>query len=278
MFAILATLSQVGGIFVDKITLTRRQVEIRVFIPILFLFLVLTTGILYPFLGKIDPSFLELKNVLLFLGMLISALIWNIFYYRGVQAEKVHDYELIIMFQPILTILLAVLVLKGERNFPIIIASIIAAIALVIAQIKKQHFSLSNGAWNLIGAVVFMSVELIIIDLLLKVYSPVALYFIRTGILFIFFYLYFRPRINQIDKINLWLILASAALGTVQMVSKFYGFETYGLIYTSLILILSPILVYAISTIFLREKLKTRTVVSFIVILGCIVYATVLGK
>ena len=278
MFAILSALSQVGGIFVDKITLTRRRVEIRVFIPILFLFLVLTTGILYPFLGKIDPSYLEPKNTLLFLGMLICALIWNIFYYRGVQAEKVHDYELIIMFQPILTILLAVLVLKGERNFPIVIASIIAAIALIFAHIKKQHFSLSIGAWNLIGAVVFMSVELIIIDLLLKVYSPVSLYFLRTGVLFIFFYFYFRPRINQIDKTNLWLILASAALGTIQMVAKFYGFEFYGVIYTSLILILSPILVYTLSTIFLHEKLKARTVLSFVVILGCIVYATILGK
>lgn len=278
MFAILATLSQVGGVFVDKITLTRHRVEIRVFIPILFLFLVLTTGVLYPFLGEIDPSYLELKYILLFLGMLICALIWNIFYYRGIQSEKIHEYELIIMFQPLLTILLAVLILKGERNFPIIIASIIAAISLVIAHIKKQHFSFSNGAWNLIGAVVFMSIELIIIDILLKVYSPVALYFIRTGILFIFFYFYFRPRINQIDKTNLWLILASATLGTIQMVSKFYGFEAYGIIYTSLILILSPILVYILSAIFLHERLKTRTILSFVVILGCIVYATILGK
>jgi drug/metabolite transporter (DMT)-like permease len=278
MFPIIAALSQVGGILVDKITLTRKQVELRVFIPLLFLFLVLTTGILYPFLGKVNTDFLKPSFLLLFLAMMICAVIWNIFYYRGVQQEKIHDYELIIMFQPLLTILLATLFLKGERNIHIIIASLLAAIFLIIAHIKRKHLDLTLGAWNLIGAVVFMSVELIIIDQLLKVYSPVALYFLRTGILFIFFYIYYRPKVNKVANANLWLIFATAALGTIQMVTKFYGFEVYGVVYTSLVLILSPVLVYVLSNIFLHERFKARTIISFVVILLCIVYATVLGK
>lgn len=278
IFPLISAISQVGGILVDKVTLTRRQVEVRVFIPILFLFLVLTTGILYPFLGKINPDFLKPTSLLLFAAMILCAIIWNFFYYRGAQLEKVHDYELIIMFQPLFTILLATIFLKGERNIHIIIASLVAAVFLIIAHIKKQHFSLTLGGWNLVGAVIFMSVELIIISQLLKVYSPVALYFVRTGILFLFFYFYYRPQVNKISNTNLWLIFASAALGTVQMVSKFYGFEAYGVVYTSLILIISPVLVYILSNIFLHERFKTRAVLSFVVILGCIIYATILGK
>jgi len=278
MFPFIAALTQVGGILIDKITLTRRQVETRVYIPILFLFLVLSTGILFPFLGKVSIEAFSLRYILLFILMIAIAIIWNIFYYKGVQAEKVHEYELIIMFQPILTIILAALIFQGERNIHIFIAAAIASIALIVSHIKKQHFELSPGAWKLVWAVIFMSIELIILKLLLNFYSPVALYFFRTGILFIFFYLFYRPSINKIGNTNLYFILSSAILGTAQMITKFYGFDKYGVVYTSLILIVSPIIVYVISTIFLHEKLKPRMVASFLVILGCIVYATVMGK
>jgi len=278
MFPLIAAVSLSAGVLVDKIILTRKRIALHVYIPVLFLFLCLTVGVLFPFLGWVNADFFKPLYLLVFLAMIVAAIIWNLFYYRGLQSEKVHEYELIMMFQPLLTILLATLFLKGERNIHIIIASVIAAIALIASHIKKQHFELSPGAWKLVWAVIFISIELILLKVLLNVFSPVALYFFRTGILFIFFFLYYRPQLNKIAPLNLWLILASAALGTVQMVAKFYGFEAYGVIYTSLILILSPLLVYILSTLFLHERLKTRTVVSFLVILGCIVYATILGK
>ncbi|OGD57119.1 hypothetical protein A2V71_01645 [Candidatus Berkelbacteria bacterium RBG_13_40_8] len=278
MFPLIATVSQAIGVFVDKIILTRKQVTLHVYIPILFLFLCLTVGVLFPFLGWVNADFFKPLYLLLFLAMIVAAIIWNLFYYKGLQSEKIHEYELIVMFQPLLTIILATLLFKGERNIHIVIASVIAALALIISHIRKQHFELSPGAWSLVWAVIFMSIELIILKELLNVFSPVALYFFRTGILFIFFFLYYRPQVNKIAPANLYLILASAALGTVQMVAKFYGFEAYGVVYTSLILILSPLLVYALSMFLLHERLKLRTVVSFLVILGCIVYATTFGK
>jgi len=278
MFAFIAALAQVGGVIVDKITLTRKQVSVHVFVPILFLFLFLSTAILYPFLGHINPDLFTLRYLLLFGAMIVTAVIWNIFYYQGVQSEKFHEFEMILMFQPLLTILLAVLVLKGERNIHIEIAAIVAAAALIISHIKKQHLEFSSGSYKLILAVVFMSVELIIIKEMLNVLSPVSLYFFRTGIIFIFFYIFYHPKVNQVVPANYSLILLTGLLGTAQMVTKFYGFDYYGVVYTSLVLILSPMLVYIVSTIFLHEKLKTRTVISALVILICIVYATLAGK
>lgn len=278
MFAFIAAISQVGGILIDKIILTRRQVETRVYIPILFLFLAILTAILYPFIGSVQSGFFQLKYIAIFIVMLFVAIFWNIFYYRGVQAEKVHEYEMIIMFQPLLTILLAALFLKGERNIHIIIIALIASIALIFSHLKKAHLEVSAGSKSLIVATILMSAELILLKELLNVFSPVALYFFRTGIIFIFFYLFYRPQVNKIASTNLWLILATSFLGVAQMVSKFYGFDKYGVVYTSLVLILSPVLVYLLSTIFLHERLKARAVISFLIILACIGYATIFGK
>lgn len=278
MFPFIAAFAQVGGIIIDKITLTRRQVSVHVFVPILFLFLFLLTALLFPFLGEISTKFFETRYLLVFAGMLLTATIWNIFYYQGVQAEKVHEFELIVMFQPLLTILLATIFLKGERNLHIEIAATIAAIFLIVAHLKKAHLEMTLGGYKLVLAVVFMSIELILIKVLLEVFSPVAIYCVRTGILFIFFFLFYHPQIKKVANQNVGLILSSATLGTVQMVSKFYGFQQYGVVYTSLILIISPILVYIISTVLLHEKLKLRTVLSAIIILGCIIYASLAGE
>ncbi len=246
--------------------------------PILFLFLFLLSAVLFPFLGNVNLDILYLKNILFFAAMITAAIIWNVAYYRGVQSEKVHEFELIIMFQPLLTILLAAFVYPSERNIHIFIAALIAAISLIFAHFHKKHLEFTSGAKSLVIAVVFMSIELILDKELLNFFSPVAFYFYRTGFLFLFFYFFFRPQIYKVATKNLALVLASATLGTTQMVTKFYGFQELGVVYTSLILILSPLLVYVGSVIILHEKLRPRLILSAIVILGCIVYATVLGK
>jgi drug/metabolite transporter (DMT)-like permease len=275
MFPFIATVTQAAGIIVDKIILTRRRMELHVYIPVLFLFLFLLTGILMPFLGKISLDVFHPYYLIIFFLMIICALIWNVFYYKGAQAEKVHEFELIIMFQPLLTILLAAILIEKNTNVHLLIASVLASLALIFSHLKKNHFEISAAGWGLILAVVFISMEIILQKIMLEVLSPVALYFIRTGIIFLFFILFYRPRVRQVANNNALLILTTSALGVAQMVTKFYGFEVYGVIYTSLILILSPILVYIISTIWLHEHLRPRTIIAALVILACIVYATI---
>ncbi len=227
-----------------------------------------------PFLGHIDLAIFRPYYLVIFLLMIGTAIVWNIFYYKGAQEEKVHEFELIIMFQPLLTILLAAMFVEKNTNIHMLIAALLASLALIISHIRKKHFEISAAGWGLIIAVVFMSIEIILQKILLEVLSPAALYFVRTGIIFIFFMFFYGPQIRQVASTNALLILSTSALGVVQMITKFYGFKSYGVIYTSLILILSPILVYIISTILLHERLKARTIISGAVILGCIIYAT----
>lgn len=274
----MSALAQAGGIITDKIILSRRRVELHIFIPILFLFLFITTVILCPFFSNVSPEFFSVKYISIFIGMILAAVIWNVFYYRGVQAEKVHDFELIMMSQPLFTILLASMFLKNEQNWHLLLAAVVASFALILANIKKEHFVFSTATIGLVLAVILMSVELILIDLLLNVLSPVILYAMRTGLISIFFLLYYRPHLKLVSRENLWWIFLTAALGTFQMIAKFYGFAEFGVIYTSLILILAPTLTYIISTLFLHEKLKIQQVAYGLVIVGCIVYATFLGR
>lgn len=277
MFPFIAAFAQAGGIIVDKITLTRRQVSVRVFVPAIFLFLFLLTMLFVPFLGRVSSDIFQTKYILIFCAMIVSAIIWNIYYYRGVQTEKVHEFEMIMMLQPLLTVLLATIFLKGERNINLEIAAIIASLALIAAHLNKRHLEFSDGVWGLLLAVIFTSIEIILIKLLLDVINPVALYAVRTGILFVFFYLFYHPDLTKMSEKNVWLVLLTSAIGMTQMIMKFYGFTEYGVIYTSLILIVAPVLVYLISRIYLHEKIKARTIFATFIILIAIVYASVIG-
>lgn len=277
MFPFVSAITQAGGIILDKVILTRQRVEVRVFIPVLFIFLFLMSALMLPWLGWVEWQLFAPKYIGLFAAMIGLAVFWNIFYYRGAQAEKVHEFELIIMGQPLVTILLAGALFVGERNWYVLIAAIVAACALIFSKFTREHLTFSKEMWGLVWAVLLMSVELIVIKLLLVILSPVALYAFRTGFLALFFYFFFKPHLKVVSKTHYALVATSAALGTIQMITKFYGFETIGIVYTSLILILAPVLVYIASAILLHERIKARTIISAIVILGSIIFATVMG-
>jgi drug/metabolite transporter (DMT)-like permease len=121
-----------------------------------------------------------------------------------------------------------------------------------------------------------MSAENIIFRELLYSYTPVALYAIRTFILACFFMAYYSPRYRQVSARHWWLIAGSAFLGVIGMVGKLYAFSEIGVIYTTLIGLLAPLLVFFASWGVFHERMRARIVVAALVILVVVSWATVL--
>ncbi|HLC38966.1 MAG TPA: DMT family transporter [Patescibacteria group bacterium] len=275
LYPLLAMLSNVIGIVVDKFALSRQKIQLDVFKVTLFLLLCLFTAIFLPFLGSINITKALTPTYLIIFGlMLVTAIVWNIFYYQGIQKEKLYEFQTIITFTPLVTILLASLLFIEERKWQVELAAIIASLALIFAHVRKSHFQISQYSAGLIICVILTSLELILIKVLLNVYSPVSLYFLRTLIIFIFFALWYRPNLNNLPKSGLALIAASAVMGAAQMILKFYGFEFFGVVYTVMVMTLGPILVYLSCFLIFKEELKKRTILAALVILACIVWAT----
>jgi len=271
----LAAVGNALGVVIDKITLSKYRVDLKIFYPILFVFLCFFTALFVPFLGKIN-YWLAFSNYyfLIFWAMIASAIIWNIFYYQGLQKENLYEFELIITLTPLTTTFLAALLLIEERNWQIFLSSAVASLALLFSHLKKDHFVFSKYSLGLLLAVFFISLEMVFQKILLNVYSPVSLYFIRTFIILVFFWLFFRPKIARLGIKNLGLIMLSAGAGVLQMVLKFYSFELFGVIYTTLIMTLAPILVYFTCILIFKEKLTLKTIFCGLIILACIIWAT----
>ncbi|MCX6808420.1 MAG: DMT family transporter [Candidatus Berkelbacteria bacterium] len=272
--AILASIGYAGGVVVDKLALSVERLSTKVFIPLLFAFLAGITLLYLPFFGGMVRG-LSLGAICLFVFMLLVATVWNIFYYESLQKENLHEFELIMLFSPLLTVLFAEIFLPAERNLGLFFAALVASTAFVVSRIESHHIEVTRVAKKAILAVILFSFESILIRYLLNFFEPATLYFFRTLAVGVVFLLLYKPNFHSVSKKSLLLVFASAAFGVLQMILKFYGFRTLGVIETTMILLLGSFMVYGFSYFYFHEKRNfKKDLACGIVVIGCIIYST----
>lgn len=270
---IFSSLGYAGGVATDKVVLDKRRVPVMRFIPLLFIWLAIITAIFLPMWGRIDYSILHLaKPLIIFALMIAVAVTWNIFYYQGIQKENLAEFELIMLFTPLATVLLAEIFIPSERNIQVFVAGLISSFALIASRFRRYHLKLSFLAKRTMLAMILMSFESILIKYLLTYFSPVSLYFVRTTIVAVIFIVLYRPKLFSMSLMAYSLTIISAIFGVMQMVLKFYGFQNLGIIETTMILLLGPILVYIISYFYFHEMLYKRDLLAMIVIVASVLY------
>lgn len=271
--ALLAVIANTGNILLDKSLLSRQRMAIHNYIPLVFVFLFFVTLLTLPWTGSINSAVAtDQQYIFYFVLMILLALIWNIFYYQGLQREKIMEFEMTMLLTPLATIILATLFFPEEFNGPVFASAIIGSLALFATHLRKHHLHLDKYEIHLILAVFLMAMETMVQRELLEVYSPALLYAIRTGVLAAFFALYYKPNMHAVTNRQFNTVFLIAVMGALGMVSKFYGYQTIGITFTTLLLLLVPILSSWIDTRVNKTRVKKRTVVAFVVILMCVVY------
>lgn len=270
---IIASLGYAGGVIADKFVLSKYRVPVMRFVPLLFIWLAIITAVFLARWGGVRYELVfEWKYIGLFALMIAVAVTWNIFYYQGIQKEDLHEFELIMLLSPLATIFFAEIFLPTERNVSVLIAGVIASVALITTRFRKHHIHIGKVAWKTILAMVLLSFESILIKYLLDAFSPVTLYFVRTLAIAIVFLIMYRPKLLSMPRNAFALIILSSIFGVVQMVLKFYGFASLGVIETTMILLLGPFLVYLASSAFFKERLYKRDVFAAAIVVICILY------
>ena len=181
------------------------------------------------------------------------------------------------MSAPLVTILLASIFFPEQFNLNVFLLSIVASASLLFAKIEKHHVTFSRTSYNLVLAVILIAIQSIISKELLYIYSPVALYAVRTFFLATFFLIYYRPSLTKLEHRSRYFMIAMSALfGAIYMIATFYAFDSLGIVYTTLISTIAPIVVFLGSWEILHEKVRTRLVIASIIILFCTVWGTIL--
>lgn len=275
IIALIAALFAAAGVIVSKEVLSRLKIEVKSFTQLLFLFLFFETLLLTPWFFKVESGAFTALGLVLFAGLIFVATSWNILFYRAMQKEPLYEFEIINSTQPLATVLLAVLFFKDERAIVPFLAAILAGLVLIWGHIRRHHLQIDRYSRYLLLAVVLIAVEALILKELLQWWSPQALYLFRTGFVFISLSLFHPGRISLINIKKAMAIALAAIFGVGQMVLMFRAYQLMGIVNTTLILLLSPVLVYLAAMVLFKEKMELRKILSALLILGTIVLSQV---
>lgn len=274
---IIGALALASLTIMEKVVLRKRKIDTKLFQTSAFLAAVLVMIPLLWFFWKLSPGALLTRNILIFVGVVLSAFLANAFLFFALKWEKVSNLEPALIMEPLFTVLLAIIFsffVSGlyDRNLVVIIPAVIAGLALILSHVKKHHLDFNKYFLAAMAGSFFFALELVTSRLILDFYTPVSFYFLRSTAIFILSFLIFRPKFSKIDKKVRWEILLIGALWVLFRVIVYYGYLALGVISTTLIIMLGPVFVYLFARIFLKEKLDKRNIIASIVIIACVLY------
>ncbi|PIZ00536.1 hypothetical protein COY62_02095 [bacterium (Candidatus Howlettbacteria) CG_4_10_14_0_8_um_filter_40_9] len=269
--ALLSSFSNETEVILDKTIMSKDKVKFISFMSLCMFFVFLITTSLFPIFGQVDMRAFTPKYLLSFGAVILIAFLYNYLYYYSLSHEDVTEVEPLAMTHSIIAVVLATLIYPSERDYLVFMLAIIAATALFISRIEKKHISFDKYALAMLGFATLFAVETLFLKGLLAVYSPVALYCFRTGMLVLLFFIFFRPKIRDLRVRKIKSIFLDAMSVSLQYVTLYFAYSRIGIVRTSLIVTLGPFLIFVFSFIFLKEKIVVKKLLADAVILACVV-------
>lgn len=263
----------------EKLILRKKETNIKLFqTTVFFVSVVVMLPFLY-FFWRVDAPAIEVKNLLIFAGIIISSLMANLFIFFSLKWEKVTNIEPARLLEPLLVILLAILFSHFipdlyDRNLKVIVPGIIAALALVFSHLEKHHLKFNKYFLAAIAGSFFFALELVMSRLILDFYSVLSFYFLRCTAVFLISFAMFHPHFKQLNNKTRWQIVLTGSIWVIYRIIVYYGYLTLGVIFTTLMIMLGPIFIYFFAHAFLKEKMNWKNTLASIIIVASVLYAT----
>ncbi len=270
---IIGAFLEASGVILEKKILKNRRMNYKNYTVYSFLAIILVMSLFIYFVWNVEREALLLKNILIFAFIIVVSIFANLFIFYSLKRENISEFEPAWLMQPLFTVLLAVLFFQSERNWIIFILALVASSSLVISHVKRHHLYFNKYLIAaLIGSFLF-AVELVTSKLILEFYSPFSLYYIRSFFIFAITALVYRPKFKEFDKKTGAIILLIGLMWAFYRAIIYYAYGNIGILLTTIIFILSPVLMLVFAVIFLKETPSRRQIVSTLIILACVIVA-----
>ena len=275
LLAIIAAALQAGSFTLDKVILSIRGVNYRTY-----------TGLSYPLIFAITlvvfllvrpPFSLQLVSghlMWFFLALIILSVVTNLIFYRALDHDRLGEIQTIDLFGNLPTILVATFLFNDERNLFIIVPAMVASCALVWAHWQHHRLVIARGTvpfvvWTVTGHPLAASVS----KLLLRAWNPIVLELMRSGAMAVVLGFIFSHEIKKASLRTDLLLVITNILTTLAFILFYFSYQRLGIVHTTLLFSLQPILVYIASLVLLKEKLQPKKLVAFCIVLICIIVA-----
>jgi drug/metabolite transporter (DMT)-like permease len=250
--------------------LLAEKINYRLFASISMIQLFFIMLFLSPVMFDVKASMFTVTSVLLlvFVGGIVAA--YNLFFYHGLSEDTLVDAESVIMISPLLTTLLSIVFFVDERNLFIILPAIAAGGALIFSHIRKHHLIFSKGDEYLLLSLGLVAVEALLVKLLLRSFMPFSAYFLRVAIVAFILWVVVRPQFTRLPFRTIIKMAIFNVFVLTSFVLIYSSYKIHGVVFTTLVMTLVPVIVVCWAFIVEREKLELRKFIAIAVILASI--------
>jgi len=228
-----------------------------------------------PITSELFSGYLPLFLIISVVGTAIT----NIFFYRALDGDSLGEIETISLINAIPVLIVSSILFVDERNFSILIPALVASSAVIWAHWQRHHFRMVRGTWLFfLWYFIYAPVSAILSKELLSVWNPIALELVRSGVLALIFTILFWQQVRRVPRNVFLFLLATNTLTSISWILYYYGYQRLGVVYTVLLFSLQPLLVYAASILYLKEKPHRKKSIAFGIVLVSIAYAQFLAR
>jgi drug/metabolite transporter (DMT)-like permease len=276
--AFIAAIAGSAQVLIDKMIVSKRNIAGLSLLKLEMLFIAIFMITPMVIWGSIQPLFFTPTYILFFAALVITGITANMLYFGALKKKVMCEVEPISLLATPMTIILAMVVFPDERSLTILIISTVAISALILSRFKRKHLDFDKYSWMLIGADLLCAVEAILVKYLLTTVNAVNLYGLRTAAIVMILFLVFRNiKIKKIRKKESAQAFANAGITSIEFVAKFFAISLIGVVNSSLILLLKPIIILLFSRVFFKEKISLRRGVGDTITIMCIGAIVIFG-
>lgn len=261
----------------DKLNLRRYKFAPETYTSMMFICLTLFAGVVSLFTFNVRWERVGAGQWLAFAGVVGLAFVWNKLYYYFQKREELQDFEVMNLVVPAVTALMAELVFPEERHLITILAVAVALLTLFVTRLEVHHTKFNAYSKLIIVMIFAMAAEAVLRKVVLEVVDPATLYFFRTLGVTALLALFYRPKSLPTSSEQWRAAAGPAIIGGSAMILMFYGYSHIGLVMTTLVFALSPMIVYYLDRLVLRERIHPKNIIATVVILGAIMVAGIYG-
>ncbi len=266
---------QAGASVLDKLLLGGRGITYKNFSIVSFLAALVVAAIAFlvfqpPLTGEL---FLGLPGAFA-LFTTSTILISNLFYYSALKKEFLTELQTLDLVSYVPIVLFSFTIFPDERNVYALVLALIASFAVIWSHWDGHHFLMKRQVRYYLWWILLVApLEASAFKEAFRTWDPIALQFIRELVIVPILALLYYQSLKRISTRSFFSIFFAGALTTIGSILLYISYQKLGVVYTTLIFTLQPLLIYIVSLLFLKEPLHRKKFVAFLIVLASIVVA-----
>jgi len=277
IYPLIASVLQAASFTIDKIILTIKRVTHKTYVSISFPLIFIFTLIIFLIFKPALTIELFAGNLLwLILASITLTIAGNLIFYKALDYDCLNEIQIISLLSGIPLIISAAIFFPDERNSLITLMALAASASVAWAHWKGKSFHIAKRTLPyLLWTLLVSPLRGIISKILLESWNPISLQLIINGASAIFFIIIFSKNLKTAPMKALPFLIITNLLTTIAWILYYFSYQISGIIYTVLIFSLQPLLVYAASLIFLKEKFHWKKFAAFMITLAAIIISQI---